>query len=72
MNQFNKMYKNIINESQYGASGQRDLHQRCQQLEETLREIKVRISNIAEECSYEHSPDDPICLSLQSLLEELG
>jgi hypothetical protein len=46
------------------------LYGHCDGLEKKLRDIKFRISNIANECQYEHSLSDPIYICLRSLLED--
>ncbi len=46
------------------------LYGRCDGLEKKLRDIKFRISNIADECQYEHDFVDPIYICLSSLLED--
>ena len=47
-----------------------ELYKRCDSLEKKLRDIKFRISSIADECQYEHSLDDPIYICLRGLLED--
>lgn len=48
----------------------KELYGYTDQLEMKLREIKQRVSNIADECQYEHSLSDPIYLCLKSLIND--
>jgi len=46
------------------------LYERCVSLEKKLRDVKFRISTIADECQYEHSLNDSIYICLRNLFED--